>query len=92
MDSQSFTPQELCGICTLALRHDASEIEVTDCRPDAQCLVVKVYPSEHTYCLNDEGREIDAPASERDGLPVLVFTHNPPHPTGYRGVRRGDRC
>lgn len=75
MESQSFTVQELCAINRIACRHeDTVEVEVKDWRPEACCLTVKVFPSEHEYCLDDLGQEIDAPVSERDGLPVVVFS------------------
>ena len=64
---------EWCGIARLWLDHHrgASECEVTDLRPDAECLLVR-FPDGAAYCLNDLGDEIDPPVSERDGLPVVT--------------------
>jgi hypothetical protein len=65
------TPGEIDALHHIAHRENVCELEVTDFRPDAPCLLVK-WPG-GSECLDDEGRSINPPVSELDGLPVSVF-------------------
>jgi hypothetical protein len=65
------TPGEIDAIHHIVSREGACELEVTDWRPDAPCLLVKWDGG--SECLDDEGRSINPPVSDLDGLPGSVF-------------------
>lgn len=57
--SQTFSPDELRGVLRVCEDHGATEVTVTDWRPDAPLIVLELQPGSVVAVIDDAGVEVD---------------------------------